>query len=97
MRARRDADAILAAIRAGDFYASTGVVLANVEIVDGELAVDVADDDPGEHVITFIGDGQVLSEQHGRNGRQPLAETSYVRAVVTRNDGARAWTQPERR
>jgi hypothetical protein len=96
VRARRDPTAILDAIRAGDFYASTGVVLAGVDVVDGELTVDVADDDPGEHVITFIGDGRVLSEQHGRKGRQPLADTSYVRAVVTRDDGARAWTQPER-
>jgi hypothetical protein len=97
VRARRDPTAIFEAIRAGDFYASTGVVLADVEVADGELVVAVADDDPGEHVITFIGDGQVLSEQHGRKGRQPLAETSYVRAVVTRDDGARAWTQPERK
>jgi hypothetical protein len=94
--AARDPDAILAAIAAGRFYSSTGVELARAEVVDGSLIVQVADTDPGEHTITFIGDGQVLSESQGLAARQVLSAASYVRAVVTRDDGAKAWTQPIR-
>jgi len=96
VRAARDPDAILAAIRDGAFYASTGVTLARAEVDAGALVVEVAPGEAGEHVITFIGDGQVLAEVHGTSGRQPLAGTSYVRAVVRRGDGARAWVQPAR-
>lgn len=96
VEAERDPDAIVAAIAAGHFYATTGVMLERVQVVGGKLIVEVADDDPGEHTITFIGDGLVLSESHGLKARQELAAASYVRAVVTRDDGAKAWTQPAR-
>jgi hypothetical protein len=92
----RDPHAIVAALDAGRFYSSTGVLLARAES-DGEaLVVEVADESPGEHVITFIGDGKVLGWAHGRAASQSLAGASYVRAVVRREDGARAWVQPAR-
>jgi hypothetical protein len=99
VRARRDPDSILAALAAGRFYASTGVELAQAGVVDGALVVEVADADAdaGAHRITFIGDGRVLAEVDGRSARWPLdGATSYVRAVVHRADGARAWVQPAR-
>lgn len=96
VRARRDPDAIVAALAAGRFYSTTGVALTRAEADAGELVVEVAADSPGEHVITFVGDGRVLAEHPGRAARHPLAATSYVRAVVRRDDGARAWVQPAR-
>ena len=95
VRAARDPDAILQAIHDGRFYASTGVTLARAEVEDGALVVEVAasESDP---VITFIGDGRVLAEVRGATGRQPLNVATYVRAVVRRGDGARAWVQPAR-
>jgi len=98
VRAARDASSILDALARGDFYASSGVTLARVEIEDGALVVEIAADDPGAHTITFVGDGAVLAEITDRKrARQPLDAASYVRAVVTRDDGAKAWVQPVRR
>lgn len=97
VRAARDPDAILDALAAGRFYASTGVELARAEVDDGALVVEVAPTSLGAHVITFLGDGRVLAEHRRRSARHALDETSYVRAVVHRDDGARAWVQPARR
>lgn len=94
VRAAPEPDAIVAALAAGRFYASTGVTLARADVESGALVVEVADE--GDHVITFIGDGRVLAEHSGRSASQPLAGSSYVRAVVRRADGARAWVQPAR-
>jgi hypothetical protein len=94
--AAREPHAILAALDAGRFYASTGVLLARAESDGESLVVEIRDDSPGEHVITFIGDGKVIDWEHGRAASHPLADASYVRAVVRREDGARAWVQPAR-
>ena len=94
--AAREPGAILAALDAGRFYASTGVLLARAESDGESLVIEIRDDSPGEHVITFIGDGKVLGWEHGRAASFPLADASYVRAVVRREDGAKAWVQPAR-
>lgn len=97
VHAARDAASILEALSTGDFYASSGVTLARVEVVDGALVVELAADDAGAHTIEFIGDGQVLATSTARTASQRLDAASYVRAVVTRDDGAKAWVQPHRR
>ena len=95
--AARDPAAIRDALIAGRFYASTGVSLARAGAEGAELVVEVAADSPGDHVIQFIGDGHVLQEIRGRAARFPLVRApGYVRAVVQRGDGARAWVQPAR-
>ncbi len=93
--APREPAAIVAAIRDGRFYASTGVSLTRAAAFDGALEVEVAPESPGEHSIRFISDGAVVREVRGREARHPLAGT-YVRAVIERSDGARAWVQPAR-
>ncbi len=101
VRARRDARAIKKALAAGRFYASTGVALDRVEVDHGALVIEVSAADPGEHTIAFVGaGGQVLRTEHGRTARFALADLpadGYVRAVVTRDDGGKAWSQPARR
>jgi hypothetical protein len=99
VRAARRPDAIRAALARGDFYSTTGVMLDRVELADASLRVDVGRDSPGAHEIVFIGQGGVeLARVRGRGGRFALAKAppGYVRAVVTREDGARAWVQPVR-
>ena len=99
VRAARRPDAIRAALARGDFYASTGVVLDRVERAGGALLVEVASASDGEHQIVFIGQGGAeLQRTSGRRARFALdrARPGYVRAVVTRGDGARAWIQPVR-
>ncbi|HTE50973.1 MAG TPA: hypothetical protein VK698_08895 [Kofleriaceae bacterium] len=97
VHAARSPDAIRRALERGDFYATTGVVLERVELVDGALAIDVAAASTGAHEISFVGQGgAVLARSTGTSARYPLerARSGYVRAVITRDDGARAWVQP---
>jgi hypothetical protein len=104
VHAARRPEAIVAALAAGEFYASTGVVLdvaARDPADGGALVVSVAPSDPGPHTIAFVSGGKTLREVHERSARFALAElpagATYVRAVVTRDaDGAKAWVQPAR-
>lgn len=100
--AARDPSAIVAAIAQGRFYASTGVALVRADVWDNALDVVVDATGPGaagaKHTIRFIGPGgQVLAETRGTQARYPFtSKLGYVRAVVERSDGARAWVQPVR-
>jgi hypothetical protein len=95
VKARRDPQAILDAIAAGQFYASTGVVLARADVDAGELVVESA---PAQTVeIDMIENGKVVASVKAATARRALPANGYLRAVVTRSDGAKAWTQPVRR
>jgi hypothetical protein len=97
VRARRDPRAILDALAAGRFYASNGVVLERAEVEGDELAVAVDPAAPGSYTIDFIENGKRVESVHGRFARRRVPAAGYVRAVVTRSDGKRAWVQPARR
>ena len=97
VRARREPRAILAALAAGRFYASDGVVLDRAEVDGGELVVAVDPVAPGSYTIEFIENGRRATTVRGKVGRRAIPVTGYVRAVVTRDDGRRAWVQPARR
>ena len=97
VRARRDPRAILDALAAGRFYASNGVVLERAEVEGDELAVAVDPAAPGSYTIDFIENGRRVETVHGRFARRRVPAAGYVRAVVTRSDGKRAWVQPARR
>ncbi len=95
--APRDADAIIAALAAGRFYATTGVTLARAGAAGDALEVEI-DGDPAGHTIEFVIDGRVVATSHDATARHPIPPApSYVRAAVTRADGAMAWVQPARR
>jgi hypothetical protein len=89
--------AILDALAAGRFYASTGVVLDRAEVEGDELMIAVDPAAPGSFTIDFIEGGRRVETVHGRIARRRVPATGYVRAVVTRSDGKRAWVQPARR
>jgi hypothetical protein len=97
VRARREPRAILAALSAGRFYASTGVVLARAEVERGDLVIAVDPLAPGRHTIDFIENGKRVDSLRRRSARRALPAVGYVRAVITRDDGKRAWVQPVRR
>lgn len=97
VKAVREPKAILAAIAAGNFYASTGVVLGRVEVDAGDLVVEVAATETGSYTIDWIENGKRSGRAKNRSARRPLPQTGYVRALVTRDDGKQAWVQPVRR
>ena len=97
VRAERDAASIRAAMARGDFYSSTGVLLADIAVDDEAVSISVAS--PGAHDIAFIGTrdgrpGQTLARQRGRRALIARPASGYVRAVISDDRGARAWTQP---
>ncbi|HTV00516.1 MAG TPA: CehA/McbA family metallohydrolase [Luteitalea sp.] len=100
-----EARAIVAALDRGDFYASTGVEIADYRPSPTAIAVDVkphywvAQQSEGMragHRIEFIGKGgAVLQMVEGDRASYTIKGTEgYVRARVTRSDGKKAWLQP---
>ncbi|HEX7842673.1 MAG TPA: hypothetical protein VF469_34605, partial [Kofleriaceae bacterium] len=74
-----------------------GVVLARAEVEGDELVVAVDPAAQGSYTIDFIENGRRIDSVRGRVARRRVPATGYVRAVVTRGDGKRAWVQPARR
>ena len=97
VRVRRDPQAIIDAIARGRFYASTGVALERAAVEAGELVVEVSPKELGTHTIELVENGQVVARVQGKLARRALPATGYLRAVVSRDDGKRAWVQPARR
>jgi len=97
VKAQRDPQAILAALAAGHFYSSNGVVLEHAEVDGDALVVEVATAERGSYTIDFIENGKRAQRVAGKIARRTLPATGYVRALVTREDGKRAWVQPARR
>ena len=87
---------LLAALDAGDCYASTGVILGDVHAAAGELLIDIDQQWENHYRTTFIGvDGRVLDVQEGLSTHYRLSPTDrYVRARVDNSDGLTAWIQP---
>lgn len=96
--------AICGALAAGDFYASNGVSLSSIQY-DGKffsIQVDVPaeEEEPVESMrrftTLFIGkDGRILKMDESDQPQYELTGSElYVRAVVMRQDGKKAWVQP---
>ena len=91
------APAILAAIRRGDFYASTGVALRELSMSTRaiRLSMERAGTDDRRFTTEFVGrGGRVLSTVRGMTADYAVrGDEGYVRARVTDSNGRRAWTQ----
>ena len=91
--------AICAALEAGDFYASTGVEVAQITVEPTRLLLTI---EPGsgetgaDFLTTFIGTGgQVLAQQSGLSPEFDISsDHGYVRANIEGPNG-NAWIQPE--
>jgi hypothetical protein len=95
VKAQRDPSAILAAIDAGRFYASSGVELVRAEVDGNELVVELAPKQKA--TIQWIENGKRVARATTRIAKRALPEQGYLRAVITRDDGKRAWVQPARK
>lgn len=89
-------DAILGALRLGDFYASTGVVLRDYQASAREIRVEVVPAADRAYRIEFVGrGGVVLSSGYGLTARYAITgREGYIRARVIDSSGRRAWMQP---
>ena len=96
VHARREPGAILEALAAGHFYASNGVVLERAEVEGGELVVAVDPAATGHYTIDLIENAKRVETITGKIARRAVPAAGYLRAVVTRDDGKRAWVQPVR-
>jgi hypothetical protein len=90
------AEGILAALAAGDFYASTGVELSDVQATPQRLAVTVKEQSYAKYTIQFIGQGgRVLKEAVSSPAHYDMTGgEGYVRARIVDSNGQVAWTQP---
>lgn len=94
VRARRnDAHEILAAIRAGNFYCSTGVTIADIWRDGNTVGIETLD---GQEMQAIGFGGALLRNERSRIFTFDLAsvDSPYVRFAVYGEGAAMAWTQP---
>ena len=96
VRAERDPRALREALRDGEFYASTGVVLEKVSFEGGVLEVRVGSGAEPPFEVRFIADGTVVQRSTDAVSRYDTAaaDHTYVRATVVDGRGRTAWVQP---
>ena len=94
--AKLEARALLEAMERGDFYASTGVELADYQVTPAEMTVSVMPTTYSKYRIQFIGEnGVLLQESHDAQATYAFTGSErYVRAKVIESNGAIAWCQP---
>jgi hypothetical protein len=93
---RLERRAILEAMERGDFYASTGVTLAEYQATATSITVKVAPTAFSKYRIQFIGaGGRVLREVADVSATYTFTgDEGYVRAKVLESNGTVAWCQP---
>jgi hypothetical protein len=96
VRAEKNLPAIEQALASGDFYATTGIELAELERGAHRLRVRITADASAGHRIRFIGDrGRELAVVSGLEASYELSGSdSYVRAVAEGPGETKAWIQP---
>ncbi len=94
--ARLSAESVLSALAAGDFYASTGVELSDVQATAQRLTVTVKEQSFAKYTIQFIGQGgRILKEAVASPAEYDITGgEGYVRARILDSNGQTAWTQP---
>ncbi len=91
----RTPSAILRALQAGRFYASTGVTLSQFRASGLTMSLTVGGPQAHDALIQFISDGQIVQETRGHSAKARCPRNArYMRARITLPDGSRGWTQP---
>ncbi len=87
---------VVDAIDRGDFYASSGVELDDLEASPKSIRLKIRPAAGRTYKTAFIGPkGRVLAETEGETpAYEPKGGEGYVRARVTDSSGAKAWIQP---
>jgi hypothetical protein len=94
--ARLEAGALMTALERGEFYASTGVELEDVESSAERMTVRVKTTSYSKYRIQFIGKGgRLLKESIEPSATYDIkGDEGYVRARVLESNGRLAWIQP---
>jgi hypothetical protein len=89
-------DAIVDGLATGDFYSSTGVTLADLELSQDSISLKIEQDRQYAYTTTFTGrDGVALAREAGPEAIYRVrGDEGYVRATVRSSSGAKVWTQP---
>lgn len=87
---------VLQALERGDFYASTGVELADIVSTAQRVTITIKADASSKYRVRFIGkNGKVLSEVTTNPAVYDVrGDEGYVRAKVLESNGKAAWVQP---
>lgn len=93
---RLDATSLLGAMERGDFYATTGVTLADYQVTAASMTLKVAATTFAKYRIQFIGrGGRLLREVAEPSATYTFTgDEGYVRARVLESNGLVAWGQP---
>ncbi|MGH7476447.1 MAG: CehA/McbA family metallohydrolase [Longimicrobiales bacterium] len=96
---RLDAEEILGRLEAGEFYATTGVELEDIDVTATRLEIRIRQQQDFRYTTEFIGNGGRVLERTGANPAVYVLRAAdgldgYVRARVTDSGGAVAWVQP---
>ena len=101
LAAEKSKRAILDAVKNGAFYASSGIILKNIALIDGKtISLSAASPRVANTTFSFIGkDGRLLKKERPSGPETPVLYTArgdegYIRVEASREDGAQAWTQP---
>ena len=94
-------EAILVGLNDGNFYASTGVNVKDIQSTPDSLTVEIEPAAPGptlgkRYRVVFIGEnGRVLGVSNENPAKYAFTgNEGYVRARIEDSGGLRAWTQP---
>ena len=89
-------DAIVDALAMGEFYASTGVTLSELETSADGVRVEIEPQPDRLYSTRFVGKGgRLLAEVAGLEAEyMPAGDEGYVRTVVVSSGNTKAWTQP---
>ena len=95
---RLEARALVDALERGEFYATTGVVLADYQATAREITVRVRPASSSKYRIQFIGSGgRLLRESVETEATYVFTgDEGYVRAKILESNGLVAWCQPVR-
>jgi hypothetical protein len=89
-------EAIVGAIAQGEFYATLGVLLKDIQITEDQYRIEINPYKDAVYTTTFIGkDGEILQVIHGTTAEYTFrGDELYVRARIFESSGRMACTQP---
>ena len=89
-------ESITESLKEGNFYASTGITIEEIEITDTSYSLQIKQSYDYKYTTYFIGlNGEIFNISFGTNPKYTFKGCEqYIRAKVTDSSGAIVWTRP---